>query len=316
MRYFSDIFLFSVFFLGILNLGFLSGNFAFSQILTDYPENLNENIFANNVFFSETFIRVNKIKSATAEISFKRVWQPIVNPGNFQSFEFNNQGKLVKQLETISIAGNIKDTSVSYFIYNEKNQLERKRSSDGYGFYSYYFEYDHAGNIIKQVYSRDEPRPGGAKNEFQLARQFIISSETFQYEQLSPKQKKRRFFNDLGMEYKSAITYYNEYGNISEDETRFIVSGRKSTITYKYDEFFRLSEKSDFSMVSGENNIVSVFTYDEFGNVMQEKISRNGTLKTTREFVYDRKTFLLDAQLIKDEATQTIHIYKYSYEFY
>lgn len=284
-----------------------------SQILTNYPQHLDENIFSNTVFFSEKFIRQNKIKSVSAEISFKRDLQPIVKTGNIQIFEFNSDGKLVKQLETVSIAGNIKDTAITFLIYNEKKQLELKRSSDGYGFYSYYYEYDNAGNIIEQVYSRDENK--GSKNDFQLSKQFVINSESFQYEQLSTRQKKRRFFNDNGMEYKSAIIYYNEYGNISEEESRFIVSGRKSNLSYKYDEFFRLSEKTDYSAVSGENKIVLVFSYDEFGNVLQEKISRNGTLKTTREFIYDKKTFLLDAQLIKDEATQTIHIYKYSYEF-
>lgn len=296
----------------VLSLFVLPSSHA--QILTNYPGNLDENIFSNNIFFREKFIRQNKIKSATTEISFKRDLQPIVKTGNVQGFEFDVSGKLIMQWETISIAGNIKDTAVTYFIYNKKNQLELKRSSDGYGFYSYYYEYDNTGNIIKQVYSRDENM--GSKNDFRLGKQFIISSESYQYELLSPKQKKRRFFNDNGMEYKSVITYFNEYGNITEEETRFVVTGRKSSITYKYDEYFRLSEKADYSTVSGENKIVSVFTYDEFGNVLQEKISRNGTLKTTREFLYDKKTFLLEAQLIKDEATQTIHIYKYSYEFY
>lgn len=295
-------------------LSFLFLSPSYSQVLTNYPENLNDNIFSNTVFFSEKFIRQNKIKSATAEISFKRELQAIVKTGNVQRFEFGNDGKLAKQLETISIAGNIKDTAITYFIYSAKKQLETKRSSDGYGFYSYNYEYDETGNIIKQVYSRDENK--GFKNDFQLSKQFIINSESYQYEQLSSTQKKRRFFNDNGIEYKSVITYFNEYGNISEEETRFVVTGKKSAITYKYDEYFRLSEKMDFSSVPEANKIISVFSYDEFGNVIQEKISRNGTLKTTREFLYDKKTFLLDAKLIKDEATQTIHIYKYSYEFY
>lgn len=293
---------------------FFSAPPLYSQVLTNFPEHLDENVFSNNIFFSEKFIRVNKIKTIKTEISFKRELQPIVQTGNIQGFEFNSSGKLVKQYETISIAGAIKDTSISYFIYNDKGNLELKRSSDGYGFYSYYYEYDDAGNIIKQVYSRDENK--GYKNDFQMNRQFIINSETYQYEKLSSKQKKKRFYNDNGMEYKSLILYFNEYGNIAEEESKFIVTGRKSSITYNYDELFRLSEKTDYSAVSGENRIVSVFTYDEFGNVLREKISRNGTVKTTREFLYDKKTFLLDAQLIKDEATQTIHIYKYSYDFY
>lgn len=297
-----------------LFLSFFFPSALYSQILTNHPGNLADLVFSNNVFFSEKFIRQNKIKSATAEISFKRELQTIVKTGNVQRFEFGLDGKLARQMETISVAGNIKDTAITYFIYNAKKQLEMKRSSDGYGFYSYHYEYDEAGNIIKQVYSRDENK--GFKNDFQLSKQFIINSESYRYEQLSSAQKKRRFFNDNGSEYKSVITSLNEYGNMLEEETRFVVTGRKSSITYKYDEYFRLSEKSDISMVPEENKIVSVFTYDEFGNVLQEKISRNGTLKTTREFLYDKKTFLLEAQLVKDEATQTIHIYKYNYEFY
>lgn len=301
-----------VFFFSLFS-NFLFITASYSQILTNYPENINENIFSNNVFFSEKFIRQNKIKKVMAEISFKRELQPIVKTGNFQGFEFNQAGQLIKQMETISISGNVKDTSVSYFNYNEKKKLELKRSSDGFGFYSYYYEYDDSGNMVKQVYSRDENR--GSKNNFELSRQYIINSETYQYEPLSPRQKKMRFYNDNGMEYKSVIFYFNDYGNLSEEESRFVVTDRKSRITYKYDEFFRLTEKTDFSSVSGMNKIVSVFTYDEYGNVLQEKISRNGTLVTTREFLYDKATFLLDAQLIKDEATQTINIYKYSYEF-
>ena len=283
-----------------------------AQILTNYPGTLNENAISNNVFFSEKFIRQNKIKSVKVEISFKRELQPIVKTGNSQGFEFNLKGKLVKQFETILIGGNVKDTLVSFFIYNENNLLELKRSSDGNGFYSYYFDYDNAGNIIKQVYSRDENK--GNKNNFVMGRQFIISSETYQYEQLSVKQKRRKYFNDNGLEYKSVISSKNDYGNITEEESRFIVSDRKSRISYKYDEYFRLIEKTDYSAISGQNSIVSVFNYDDFGNLLQEKISYNGKLKTTREFLYDNKTFLLDAQLIKDEATQTIQIYKYNYE--
>ncbi len=287
---------------------------AQSQILTNFPAHLDMNIFSNNVFFSEKFVRTNKIKTIRAEISFKRELQPIVQTGNIQSCEFNMNGKLTKQFETISIAGNIRDTMISYFFYNEKNLPELKRTSDGYGFYSYYYEYDNNGNLVKQIYSRDEN--SGSKNNFLLGKQFIISSETYQHEQVSTKQKKKKYFNDNGMEYKVETIYFDQYGNKSEEESKFIVTSRKSSITYKYDEYFRLSEKVDFSMVSGENKIISVFTYDEFGNVLSEKISYNGTMKTTKEFLYDKKTFLLDAQLIKDEATQTIHIYKYNYEFY
>lgn len=284
------------------------------QILTTFPAHLDGSVFSNTVFFSEKFIRQNKIKAISAEISFKRELQPIVKTGNVQRFEFNAGGKPEKQLETISIAGSIRDTAVTYFIYNEEGRLELKRSSDGYGFYSYYYEYDKSGNIIKQVYSRDEN--AGSKIDFQLTKQFIINSETYQYEQLSQRQKKRRFYNDNGMEYKAVISYYNEYGNIEEEESRFVVTGRRSSISYQYDEYFRLVEKTDFSSISGENKITSFFAYDELGNILQEKIHRNGVLKTTKEFVYEKKTLLLDAQLIKDEATQTIHIYKYSYEFF
>lgn len=292
----------------------LFSSLSFGQILTNNPENINENVFSNNVFFSEKFIRQNKIKSVSAEISFKREFQAIIKTGNVQAFEFNREGKLTKESETISIAGSIKDTAVTFFFYNGKKQLEMKRSTDGYGFYSYAYEYDNSGDISKQVYSRDENT--GSKENFQLGKKFIINSESYQYENVSDKQKRRRFFNDNGMEYKVQTSFYNEYGKLSEEESRFIVGARKSSISFKYDEYFRLSEKIDFSAISEENKIVSAFSYDEFGNVLQEKISRNGSLKTVREFLYDKKTFLLDAQLIKDEATQTIHIYKYAYEFY
>ena len=247
-----------------------------SQILE-----MNKPLFSDDPFFNTSFIRANKIKSITGSRSSKKVRDIIRKKGLDYQYRFHKNGLLKEQLATFYGLGNQKDTNITAYHYNSKGALISKRKNDQHGYYSYNYLLDALGNIIKETYCRDENKLT-SKNEFQLAKQYIIKSDSFSYHQLNEQQIKKIFYNNYGKSYKEQFNYYNEYGYLIEEYTKFLIGNTKSKITYEYDEKGRIIKTENFSNLSENKKITNVYSYDEVGNVLEIKVYNNDKYITSQ----------------------------------
>ena len=293
----------------ILVLFLFNNSFSYSQIL-----DINQPLFTDEPFFNETFIKANKIKSIVGSISSKKVNDIIRTKGLDYYYKFNDDGTLLMQLSS-NVSSGLKDSTVLTYCYNEKGAISIKRKSDSYGYYSHHYKYDELGNIILQTYCRDENR-FECKNKFELKNEYIIVTDSFSYQQLNDTQIKKFYYNVHKKIYKEQINYYNEYGYLIEEYTKFIIGNNKKKITYEYDEFGRLSKKHNFTNIAQNKKVTAEFNYDEIGNILDIKTYQNEQHKSTKQFLYDNKTMLLTAQIIQDIESGFLRIIQYKYSFY
>ena len=283
---------------------------SFGQIL-----DLNKPLFSDEPFFNTNFIRLNKIKSIKGSRSTKKVKDIIRTKGLDFYYEFNAVGNLTMQISTFHDARLRKDTNVINYYYDTNNNLELIRKNDTYGYYSHEFSYDKLGGINKQTYCREE-NLCEAKNYFQLGNRYVIKSDSFSYQKLSDKQIQKTFYNNYKKPYKEQIDYYNELGYLSEEYTKFLIGNKKHKTTYKYDEKGRIIEVITNEDLSTPNTKIEKYYYDDFDNILEIKIYENETYKISKQFLYDKTTFLLTAQLIQEVETEFIKIIQYQYTFF
>lgn len=218
------------------------------------------------------------------------------------------------QMESYYKRGGWLDTSIVLYDYNDLGQLITKRTNDAYGFYSYHYEYDEGDNLIKETYCRDENK-GNSKSNFIPGKEFTIKSETFEHLIPGENQYKKLFYNNKGKLYKENMTYYNVHGNKTEETEKYIVTNKRSSINYEYDENNRLLKISEIPDLRFDSKNLNTFTYDEIGNIVSEEINKDGKPSIFREYLYG-PTMLLKDRLVKDEDTKAINIIRYSYEFF
>lgn len=283
---------------------------SFCQIL-----DINKPLFSDEPFFNEQFIRQNKVKSIQGARSSKKVKDIIRTKGLNFFYEFNPDGTLSKQMATFHNPTQCKDTNIIEYSYTKNHLLEYTRKSDAYGFYSHRYFYDTHNQLIKQTYHREE-NVCSSKNTFQLGNEYEISADSFSYHKLSAEQIKKIYYNNYNRPYKEEISYYDDLGYLKEIYAKFLIGNKKSKVTFGYDEKGRVIEVNHFSDLSKEHKTTEKYFYDQLDNVLEMKIFENDKYITSKQFLYDKKTFLLTAQIIQDVPTEFIRIIQYQYTFY
>lgn len=280
-----------------------------SQIL-----GLNKPLFSDLPFFNTQFIKNNNIKSITGSISSKKSGDIIRSNGTNYYYQFKTDGRLSNQLSSY-FSGGVKDTSTIYYKYNSKGKLSTKRKSDSYGYSSHHYKYDNTNNISTQTYCREENK-FNSKSNFELKKEYIIVIDSFSYQRINNEQTKKTFYNSYGKKFKEQINYYDKLGYLTEEYTKFIIGNNKKKLTYKYNENGQLFKKNSYLNIAQNKKTTEIYSYDEIGNVLDIKYFNNDIHKSTKQFLYDKKTLLLSAMIIEDISTQLLQIIKYHYTFY
>ena len=283
---------------------------SYAQILE-----LNRPLFTDEPFFNAKFISKNKVKSITGSRSSKKVKDIIRTKGLDFYYEFNKEGLLTKQIATFLIAENKKDTNIITYHYGASNRLDYIRKSDNYGYFSYHYKYDEINNLVNQTYCRDE-NMCDYKGDFYIRNQYVINTDSFSYERLSNTQLKKLYYNSYNKVYKEEFFYYNELGNLIEEYSKYIIGNKKSKITYEYDEKGRISNVVSVQNLNLNEKIKEVYIYDDLDNILEIKVYLNDKYKTSKQYLYDKKTMLLTAQLIQEVETEFVQIIQYKYTFY
>lgn len=264
--------------------------------------------------FNHVFMANNNIKSINAEIFYKKEMKPMNAANLIEQYYFNENGLLHKMIRTNHITGGRTDTAVVYLNYFD-DDLIKKTQLDAKGFFSHTFELDPKGNVIKDTYSREENQ-GYSRFNFIQGKSFTIFYETYSYE-FDDKNRvtKKSISNSDGKPYQNVYYSYDVFDNLIKETSTLVVTKKSNSIEYTYNEFHQLIEKKIESNFFGKNITIHTYEYDDVGNLLSEKITRNGKPKTSIEFVYDGR-MLLKALLIKDESSGTIKVTKYKYQFY
>lgn len=281
------------------------------QILDNYQGKL----YSGECIFNETFVTQNKIKSITGSISIKKEMQPIQNLGTLDQYLFNSNGKLIEHLKSFKLRGGRIDTTQDYFNYNDLEHLVSVMSYDLSGYDANKYEYDVEGNLKTELYLRGENKnPYG--REIQRGMETVLKSESFKYEQVNDSITKKIYINSADKAYKETTTTLNRLGQKQSEITTYYLTNKKSAISYQYDVQGRLEKIHDFSNLLGNLTITYTYEYDEYGNLNSSKVYKNGKLTYSKEFIYHVQTFLLKAQLTKDEERNEIKIIQYEYTYH
>lgn len=282
---------------------------GFSQILDAH-----KTLFGEESFFNNQFIKSNKIKIISGSWSSKKVKDIIRKKDLDFYYEFNEDGTLKQQYSTFVTQKIKEDTSVIAFEYDADNKILVKRKTDSQGFFSYRYTYNDHNNIIKETYYREESNTP-TKNQFDLKKAYIITSDSFAYHKANEFQTKKITYNNYRKSYKEEFFYYDSLGYLVEIYSKFIIGNNKSKTTFKYNEKGRLAEKQDTPNLNNNYTKKEVFFYDEIGNLIEIKTYEADIHKTSTQFMYDGK-MLLTAQLTKDVASEFITILQFEYVFF
>ncbi len=275
---------------------------------------VNQPLFSDLPFFNTEFIKLNNVKSITGSISSKKVRDIIRTKGLKSFYSFNENGTLNTQLSSILSSGK-KDTSITFYEYDESGKIQLKRKSDGEGFCSFHYQYDNKDHIVSQTYCRDENRYK-QKNKFELKKEYTIKTDSFSYQTFGTEQTKKTFYNSYGIKFKEQTNSFDNLGYLTEEYTKFIIGNNKQKLSYEYDQFGRLSKKHIFTNISEDKKITEVYSYDEIGNVLDIKYYNSDVHTSTKQFLYDIKTMLLSAIIVQDITTAFLTIIKYDYTFF
>src|SRR5690606_27932799 len=132
-----------------------------------------------------------------------------------------------------------------------------------------------------------------------------------------PGQEKRTYYNSYGKPFQEKFSYYNDDNYLLEElEKLKVTSGQKKT-TYAYNAKGLLAEMTTTSSVMGNSEVTYKFTYDENNNLISKEIHRNGKYTTEIQVIYNEKTGLISAILVRQVSTNFITILRLdAYEFY
>ncbi len=277
---------------------------------TQILEHASGTLFEEDPAFNSEFIKVNKIKSITGHYATKADLDRIRENANIYVYEFNESGQLIKDYKTL-----LKDTIVRMYEYDDRNNVTLIRKTDRIGYHSYHYEYDSLNRITKKEYRRDLNKTYNRVN-FDLDRTYVISSQTYTYENTAAGLKKN-YHNSIGKVYKTELFYEDRHGYLVKQEAHSITGSGTSKVEYAYNTKGLLKERKTTSFLTNNTTTKVKFEYDEHDNVLAQHYYRNGVYKTEYQIVYDSRTLLLSALLSREIETNIITILKFSgYEYF
>lgn len=311
---------------------------SFAQLISTNPVEIG----IGPASFNASVIKQNKIKKIDVVIVDKPDGEVIIDKGASQGYEFDSlgritryyytilnfaenevvdvpevrrKGKIIQAASTRTVTKYFNDTIFADIFYDQQSRIITKRVKMGAYYNSYYYEYNEKNQIKKEMHFR-ETNISENKNEFKLGVQNILSNETFEYEQMTPTQVKKKCLNDEGREYKKAIINYDDKGRILTENYEFIVSWMRQETAYQYDSNGRLLEKTYVSNESGNVKEYSVYKYDGNGVLMEEKKFKNDALLFETSYLYDDANNILKSKINRDHKNTSIGIVKFGYTFY
>jgi hypothetical protein len=244
----------------------------------------------------QQYIVANKIRQINVILSEKALNERIRMRSEINYF-FNLKGQVEKELQFNMVGDFIVDTTLTVYYY-KNDLLWIKRTKTPLKYSGLYYEYDEAGNKIKEVNTIDFPAPGS--NGEVIEKQTIISVDGLKHEKLSSTQTKITYLNDEGRPYKKAIHYFDEKGRLIEQDFQFLYTSIRSNHKFIFDNQGRLIEQTVFSDAGEQVTEKMIYTYTTAGLLEHAFRHKNGKATHQTFFFYSKNTSIPEATVTKD----------------
>jgi hypothetical protein len=269
------------------------------------------NAFNEEMFFSQQFLWMNKIRSITGVVSVKRPGKPIEQRPDISVYRFNEVG-LMTRMDKVSSVKNLIDSLTIKFKRNDLGSIELREETGTRGYYSTGFVYDDQGRLIRVEYGTAE-NISTVKNKLEPGRTISINAESVIWNEQDNGIIRKSVYNNYGLHYSNWTITKSPKGFVETEVEELIMSGRTKTKTYTYNEHGWISKiESSDNMSSGKK--AQTFIYDKLGNVQKVEYFDGKSMTREIEVLYS-PTMLVEAFLDHNLESGDIVITKFSYEY-
>jgi hypothetical protein len=270
------------------------------------------NAFNEEMFFSQQFLWMNKIKTITGVVSVKSPNRPIEQRPDISVYRFNEVG-LMTRLDRVSSVRNLIDSLTIKFKRNDLGSIELREETGTRGYLSTGFVYDDHGRLIRVEYGTAE-NIATAKNKLEPGKTIAVNAESVIWTEQENGIVRKSVYNNYGLHYSNWTITKNPKGFVESEVEELIMSGRTKTKSYSYNEHGWISkiEWSD-NMSSGRK--AQTFIYDSMGNMQKVEYFDGKSMTREIEVLYS-PTMLVEAFLDHNLENGDIIITKFSYEYY
>ena len=256
--------------------------------------------------FNPTFIRANKISEIRCDVEIKKDGDRIRDAFRVDVYHFYENGDL-KMISHIN--QKLRDTSITFFEYTN-GRLECEVKNDVAGMYSYCYEYDKEERPKSLKYGRAE-RYSSLTASIDRSLGTEITSENYTYNDYE-NQLHSTLHNSSGRPYLKEIRYFDTNGYLEKYLKTFVMSSARQEEKYAYNSHGWLAEKE---VNDGSDPYRLEYTYDEVGNILEERRIEDEDVIYRTEFVYTGANMHLKAELKREEKNQLIVITTYEYKY-
>lgn len=265
--------------------------------------------FTDKPFFSQEFIKENRIKTLNGLFTYKKPGEMMRSTEYKYVYEFDSLGRYISSYETRKDDGTT-DTTWNKYYYSDKDLLIEHKKGDGKGFTSTTYEYDDKNRVTRESFVREYIDSLG------VSQRTILNSESMIYEDFD-HQTKKTVFNSYGLPYLQEFSNYNELGYLVERVQRLIMTSTVTTYKYEYSNKGYIASIKAFETGNDIPVEETQFVYDDHGNLLAKHYYRNGVYITEIEMLYNEKSKLLTYVLTRDAATNFIMILGFKdYKFF
>lgn len=270
------------------------------------------NAFNEEMFFSQQFLWMNKIKTITGVVSVKSPNRPIEQRPDISVYRFNEVG-LMTRLDRVSSVRNLIDSLTIRFKRNDLGSIELREETGTRGYVSTGFVYDDHGRLIRIEYGTAE-NIATTKNKLEPGKTIALNAESVIWTEQDNGILRKSVYNNYGLHYSNWTITKNPKGFVESEVEELIMSGRTKMKTYTYNEHGWISkiEWSD-NMLSGRK--AQTFIYDGMGNMLKVEYFDGRSMTREIEVLYS-PTMLVEAFLDHNLENGDIIITKFSYEYY
>jgi hypothetical protein len=278
---------------------------ASAQLMT----NERGEVYTEDPFFNETFIKENKIREIRGRYTVKNPGVPMREMNEYHVFEFDTLGRLMRIYETRKSDGSA-DTMYHKYFYNGKGHMiyHSYGSKSKWRYWTYL--YDAKGRMVSyDIFRQFLEYDGNIKSLKEKTQTYNYANEG--------SDSVRITNNSYGLPYKKEKIILDEGGRVMTLDDRFITTKQGWVDHFVYDENGRLIETTHKSTREDDVKLRETFDYDENGNIKEKKVFRYGHQIEEYQFIFNSKTQLCSAILTRDPNSDKITILRFqSYEYY
>ncbi len=263
--------------------------------------------------FNPAFMARNGVRSISGTQMVKREGQPMRERNEKHLYRFDEQGRIIYSNTSFGHPGSGRDTASVGFFYDPKGRLIQRLRNDLSGHFAYEITCDTLGRTTRMTYVRIE-NTGSDRYHLVPGVRTVISDEEHRYTAINDTAWTCTYLNELGLPYREQVFQRDRWGYLRTIDDRYIITGRRGRITFRYDEKGRPVERIEQADLHLPNLFKHTWRYDGAGNVLEHDLWHDDRLKDHDEYLYEEGSMLLKACITKDEDTGLIHVVRYTTE--